>query len=138
MHSEMSRRIDLLRLDYTFSVIIPCILPLYIYDLPIKPQLDIIIGFFLYAITGNTLNDAFDMRDPKETETRERVKGYSWKELIAIAAVTFAFGSTLFIRTIRENWINGLYLGLTVLIVVVYCIKKNIPIQPMDRDVVLF
>ena len=77
----MSRRIDLLRLDYAFSVIVPCLLALYFNNLTVRSHLDIIIGFLLYAITGNTINDAIDMRDPNENDTLERVKGYHWKEI---------------------------------------------------------
>jgi hypothetical protein len=124
----MSRRIDLLRLDYAFSVIVPCLLAIYFNELNLFAHLDIIVGFLLYAITGNTLNDAIDMRNPDEKETIERVKGFHWKEILAIAIIAFLFGTMLFIRTIRAYPINGLLLIITVVMVVGYCIKKDVPI----------
>lgn len=120
------RRIDILRIDYAFSVIIPCLIPIYIYNLNFFSHLDILFGFLMYAITGNTLNDIIDMRDPREIETLERVKGYHWKEIMGISIVTFTFGSMMFVRTISEHPINGLFLFCTVFMVVLYCLKKNI------------
>ena len=124
----MSRRIDLLRLDYAFSVIVPLLLAIYFNKLNLFDHLDIIVGFTLYAITGNTLNDAIDMRDPNEIDTLERTKGYHWKEIMAVAIIAFMFGTILFFRTIKVHPINGLYLVLTIIMVVVYCLKKAIPI----------
>ncbi len=124
----MSRRIDLLRLDYAFSVLVPCLMAIYINNLPILHHLDLLTGFLLYAVTGNTLNDVIDMRDPDEIETLKRVKGYHWKEILAIAAISFLFGTTMFVRTFQEHPINILYLTLTVGMVILYCFKKDVPI----------
>jgi hypothetical protein len=124
----MSRRIDLLRLDYAFSVIVPCLIAVYLNNLNPLHHLDIIIGFLLYAITGNTLNDALDARNPNETETIERIKGYHWKEIGTIAVVGFVFGTMLFIRTIQEHPINGLFLLGSVVMVIIYCLKKDVPV----------
>lgn len=124
----MSRRLDLLRLDYAFSVLVPCLLAVYFNHLNLFAHLDIIVGFLFYAITGNTLNDAIDMRDPHEAETIERTKGYHPKELMAIAVIAFLFGTMMFVRTIQANPINALYLALTIGMVILYCIKKNVPI----------
>ncbi len=124
----MSRRMDLLRLDYAFSVLVPVLMAIYMNDLSLFAHLDIVVGFLLYAVAGNTLNDVIDMRDPDETETLERTKGYHWKEIFAIFAICFLFGSTMFVRTIRENPLNLLYLALTVGMVVLYCLKKDVPI----------
>jgi hypothetical protein len=124
----VSRRLDLLRLGYTFSVLIPCILPIYLFNLIPWNYLDIIFGFFFYAITGNTLNDVIDARNPEEIETIERIKGFTWKEILSISVLSFAFGTMLFVRTIRENWINGVILGIIIILVVVYCLEKRIPI----------
>jgi len=101
---------------------------IYINDLTLLDHIDILAGFLLYAVTGNTLNDVIDMRDPEEEETLKRVEGYHWKEILAIAAISFLFGTTLFIRTLKEHPINILYLGLTISMVVVYCIKKDVPV----------
>ena len=104
----MSRRIDLLRLDYLFSVIVPCLMAIFINNLNIMEYLDILAGFSLYAITGNTLNDMIDAKNPDEKETIERIKGFQWKEIAAISIISFLFGTTLFIRTITEKPINAL------------------------------
>ena len=124
----MSRRLDLLRLDYAFSVLVPCLMAIYINNLNLFHYLDIIFGFLLYAITGNTLNDAIDMRNPDEKDTLERVQGYQWKEIAAISIIAFMFGTTLFVRTIINHPINLLFLVLIIIMVVGYCIKKDVPI----------
>jgi hypothetical protein len=124
----VSKRIELLRLDYLFSVIVPLLLAIYLNALPIAPFLPIIAGFGFYAITGNTLNDVIDMRDPHEVETLERVAGYHWKEIATIAVIGFVFGSMMFVKTVRDHPVNGLLLVLIVAMVVLYCVKKNIPV----------
>ncbi|MHA1111032.1 MAG: hypothetical protein ACTSRE_08005 [Promethearchaeota archaeon] len=124
----MSKRLDLLRLGYTFSVLVPCLLAIYLHDLALWDYLDIISGFFFYAITGNTLNDVLDARNPEEIETIERIKGFTWKEILSISILSFIFGSMLFFRAIIENWINGVILGIIIVLVVIYCLEKRIPI----------
>lgn len=124
----MSRRIDLLRLDYLFSVIVPCLMAIFINDLNIMNHLDILAGFSFYAITGNTLNDMIDAKNPDEKETIERIKGFQWKEIAAISIVSFIFGTTLFIRTITEKPINALIIVIIIAMVVLYCVKKDVPI----------
>ncbi len=122
----MSRRIDLLRLDYAFSVIVPCLMAVYFNGLNFFKELDIIGGFLLYAITGNLLNDAIDAKDPKDVETKERVQGYRPKEILAMGLLACLFGTFLFIRTCIEHSINILLLLIIVVMVVGYCIKfKN-------------
>ena len=54
-------RIEVLRLDYLFSVILPCLLAIYINHLHIIDYLDIIFGWGFLGITGNLLNDIKDM-----------------------------------------------------------------------------
>jgi hypothetical protein len=122
----MSRRIDLLRLDYAFSVIVPMLMAIYFNDLNLLDHLDIIIGFGFLAVTGNTLNDAIDMRNPKEEDTLERTKGYHWKEIATIGVITFVFGMMFFLRTIRAHPINAVYLASSIIMVIVYCVKKDI------------
>ncbi|MBD3351385.1 MAG: hypothetical protein GF364_07850 [Candidatus Lokiarchaeota archaeon] len=123
-----SRRLGLLRLDYTFSVIVPCLMAIYLNNYVLWNYLDILVGFTLYAITGNTLNDVIDMRDPNDLETKKRTEGYHWKEILVVSLVGFIFGSMFFVRTIIENWINGVILVLIIGMVVLYCLKKDIPI----------
>jgi len=119
----MSRRIDLLRLDYAFSVIVPCLMAVYFGNLNFFDHLDIIGGFLLYAITGNLLNDAIDAKDPKDADTKERVQGYRPKEILAIALVTCVFGTFLFVRTCTQHPVNSVLLALIVAMVVAYCVK---------------
>ena len=68
----MRKRIELLRLDYLFSVLLPCILAIYINKFEVMNHIDILIGFSFLGITGNTLNDVIDSRNPKEIETIKR------------------------------------------------------------------
>ena len=72
----MSKGFKLLRVEYIFSVIIPCLLCIYLNDYDIFSHIWVLAGFAFYAITGNTLNDVIDMKDPNEKETLERVEGY--------------------------------------------------------------
>ena len=80
----MGSRFGLLRLDYTFSVIIPMLMAIYLNRLNPFNHIDILIGFLFFAITGNTWNDVIDMRDPNEVETLKRVEGYHPKEIFTI------------------------------------------------------
>ena len=125
----MSRRIELLRLDYTFSVIIPILIAIYLNDLNPFKHFDIIIGFIFLAITGNTWNDVADMKDPAEKETLERVKGYTPREIFTIGLASFIFGITLLLRTCLKFPINGLFLTIIIGMVLLY-VKwlKPIPI----------
>ena len=94
----VSRRLDLLRIDYAFAVIVPCLFAIYYNHYNLFDHLDIIGGFLLFTITGNTLNDAIDMRNPNEKETIERTRGFHWKEIAAIGIISFVFGMMLFLR----------------------------------------
>jgi len=126
----MSRRIDLLRLDYIFSVVVPLLIAVFINeDYVIWDHIDIIVGFAMLAITGNTWNDVVDMRDPNEIETLERVEGYHWKEIFTIGLISFILGITLLIRTCITYWINGILLIVIIFMVLLYCVKfKAYPI----------
>ncbi len=115
-----------------FSVLIPCLLCIFInrfspkYDL--ISQIWILSGFVFYAITGNTLNDVIDMKDPNEKETLERVKGYSRKEILVISIGSFVIGTTCFWNEILNNPILGIYLILIVFMVIFYCFFKSLVI----------
>ncbi|MFW9818968.1 MAG: hypothetical protein ACFFE5_05110, partial [Candidatus Thorarchaeota archaeon] len=89
----MSKGFKLLRVEYIFSVIIPCLLAIYLNDYDITANLWILAGFGFYAITGNTLNDVIDMKDPNEKETLERVKGYNRKEILVLVIASFLLGT---------------------------------------------
>jgi len=94
----------------------------------IVSQIWILAGFSFYAITGNTLNDVIDMKDPNEKETLERVKGYARKEILVLALASFLLGTMCFINDIYEHPILGIYLALIVFMVVFYCLFKKLVI----------
>ena len=124
----MSKGFRLLRAEYIFSVIIPCLLCIYLNDYDIKSHIWILSGFVFYAITGNTLNDVIDMKDPNERETLERVEGYTRKEILVISIASFVLGTTCFMNEILENPLLAIYLILIVFMVVFYCFFKSLVI----------
>lgn len=119
--ARTSRRFDLLRLDYTFSVVVPILLAIFINRLNPFMFIDIIMGFVFLAITGNTWNDVFDMKDPDETETLDRVEGYHPREIFTIGLTTFILGFTLLLRTCIAHPINGVFLAIVIVTVLLYC-----------------
>ncbi len=124
----MSSRFGLLRLEYTFSVIIPMLMAIYLNRLNPFYHLDILIGFIFLAITGNTWNDVIDMRDPTETETLKRVEGYHPKEIFTIGVVSFTLGITLLLRTCIQHFLNAIFLIIIIVSVLLYCLwLKPIP-----------
>jgi 4-hydroxybenzoate polyprenyltransferase len=124
----MGNKFGLLRLDYTFSVIIPMLLAIYLNRLNPFNHIDILIGFLFFAITGNTWNDVIDMRDPNETETLKRVEGYHPKEIFTIGFVSFILGITLLLRTCLQHSLNAIFLIIIIISVLVYCLwVKPIP-----------
>ena len=125
----MSKRIDLLRLDYSFSVLIPILLAIFLNSLNFFYYLDIFVGFLFLAITGNVWNDVVDMQDPKEKDTLKRVEGYHPKEIFTIGLSTFLLGISLLLRTCIQNPINGLFLIIIIVMVLIYCVwLKPFPI----------
>ena len=124
----MSKGFQLLRIEYLFSVLVPCLLSVYLNKYEITAHIWILAGFAFYAITGNTLNDFIDMRDPDEKETLERVKGYSRKEIFVLSLASFALGSACFLNTIVLYPILLIYLIIIIVMVVFYCIFKSLVI----------
>ncbi|MEJ2249011.1 MAG: UbiA family prenyltransferase [Candidatus Lokiarchaeota archaeon] len=125
----MIKRLELLRLDYLFSVLIPVLLAIYLNNLNPFSHFDIIIGFVFLGITGNVWNDYYDMKNPKDKITQDRVKGYHPRELFSIGLGSFFLGITLLIRTCLHNFINLILLGSIVFLVFIYCfVLKSIPI----------
>ncbi|MFX0001254.1 MAG: UbiA family prenyltransferase [Candidatus Hodarchaeota archaeon] len=124
----MSKGFKLLRVEYIFSVLIPCLLSIYLNGYDISSQIWILAGFAFYAITGNTLNDIIDMTDPTEKETLERVEGYSRKEIAVLAMASFILGTMCFINDILLRPILSIYLILIVFLVVFYCKFKKLVI----------
>ncbi len=124
----MSKGFKLLRVEYIFSVLIPCLLSIYLNGYDIGSQIWILAGFAFYAITGNTLNDVIDMKDPDEKETLERVEGYGRKEILVLALASFLLGTMCFINDILSTPVLGIYLALIVFMVVFYCMFKKLVI----------
>jgi hypothetical protein len=113
-------RIELLRLDYLFSVILPCLLAIYINCLNIFDYLDIIFGWGFLGITGNLLNDIKD---------KDRDIPFRDKELATIGLVSFGLGIMLLSRSLLLNLVILCLALSSIILVVLYCIKlKPYPI----------
>lgn len=125
---SMSNGFKLLRVKYLFSVLVPCLLSIYLNNYEIIAHIWILAGFAFYAITGNTLNDVIDMKDPDEKETLKRVQGYSRKEIITISLASFLIGTICFMNSIIVYPILGIYLAVIVILVVIYCLFKSLVI----------
>jgi len=104
----------------------PCLLCIYLNNYDLISNIWILAGFVFYAITGNTLNDAIDMKDSSEKETIERVEGYSRKEIFVISIGSFVLGTTCFLNDILINPLLGIYLILIVFMVIFYCFFKSL------------
>jgi hypothetical protein len=125
---NMSKGFKLLRIEYLFSVIIPCLLAIYLNHFSLADNLWILAGFAFYAITGNTLNDFIDMKDPNEKETLERVMGYSRKEIFVLSIASFALGSACFMNEVILQPILLIYLIVIIVMVIIYCVYKSLVI----------
>ncbi|MFX1573374.1 MAG: hypothetical protein ACFFB0_11545 [Promethearchaeota archaeon] len=124
----MSKGFRLLRVEYIFSVLIPCLLCIYLNNYEIISHIWILAGFAFYAITGNTLNDVIDMKDPSEKETLQRVEGYGRKEIFVLSLGSFVLGTMCFMNNILTTPILGIYLVIIVIMVIFYCLFKKIVI----------
>lgn len=124
----MSKGFKLLRVEYIFSVLIPCLLSIYLNGYDLGSQIWTLAGFAFYAITGNTLNDVIDMKDPNEKETLKRVEGYRRKEILVLSLASFLLGTICFLNDILLRPILGFYLALIVFMVVFYCVFKRLVI----------
>lgn len=124
----MSKGFRLLRIEYLFSVLIPCLLCIYLNNYNVMSHIWILAGFGFYAITGNTLNDVIDMKDPNEKETLERVKGYTRREIGVLGISSFFLGTMCFLNDIVVRPLLAIYLALIVIMVVFYCLFKNLVI----------
>ena len=124
----MSKGFRLLRIEYLFSVLIPCLISIYLNNYDVISHIWILAGFGFYAITGNTLNDVIDMKDPNEKETLERVKGYQRKEILVLTMSSFTLGTLCFMNYIIEKPILAIYLAIIVFLVVIYCLFKKLVI----------
>ncbi|HDZ17538.1 MAG TPA: hypothetical protein ENI29_08795 [bacterium] len=130
----MSKGFNLLRLEYLFSVLMPCFLAIYMNNYELSAHIWILAGFAFYAITGNTLNDAIDMKDPREKETLERVAGFHRKEILVLSIASFMLGTASFLNNIIVNPpevpdpVLAIYLVIIVVLVVFYIKFKSLVI----------
>jgi hypothetical protein len=125
----MIKRIELLRLDYLFSVLIPLLLAIYLNNLNPFNYFDIIVAFIFLGISGNTWNDYFDMKNPEDKITIARVKGYHPREIFSIGLGSFFLGITLLIRRFLQNFSNIILIGIIIFLVLLYCVSlKSVPI----------
>ena len=124
----MSSGFKLLRIEYLFTVLVPCLLSIYLNNYEIIAQVWVLAGFSFYAITGNTLNDVIDMKDPNEKETLKRVQGYGRKEILTISLASLLIGTLCFMNSIIIYPILGIYLAVIVILVVIYCLFKSLVI----------
>ncbi|MCF2141650.1 MAG: UbiA family prenyltransferase [Candidatus Lokiarchaeota archaeon] len=124
----ISRRIEILRLDYLFAVIVPTLMAIFLNRLDLKKYWNLIVAFSFFGISGNIINDIFDRKEDTDLEAQDRTKGYKNKELWAIAIVSGTLGLTLLVPIIFVFPIIGLYSGLAFGLVIIYCVKKKIPI----------
>ncbi|MHA1380353.1 MAG: hypothetical protein ACTSRG_18465 [Candidatus Helarchaeota archaeon] len=114
-------RIEVLRLDYLFSVLLPCILAIYINNLNIMDYLDIIVGWGFLGITGNLLNDIMD---------KDREIPFRDKELATMALVAFGLGIILLLRGVLKDIYMLCLASSAIILVILYCIKlKPYPIS---------
>jgi len=124
----MSKGFKLLRLEYLFSVLMPCFLAIYMNNYELGEHIWLLAGFAFYAITGNTLNDAIDMKDPREKETLERVAGFHRKEILVLSIASFMLGTASFLNNIIINPILAVYLVIIIVLVVFYVKYKSLVI----------
>ena len=122
----MSKGFRLLRVEYIFSVLVPCLISIYLNNYEITSHLWILAGFAFYAITGNTLNDVIDMKNPDEKETLERVHGYTRKEILTLSLASLLLGSLCFMNRIVVYPLLGIYLAIIVILVIIYCLFKSL------------
>jgi hypothetical protein len=124
----MSKGFRLLRVEYIFSVLVPCLLCIYFNNFNPINHIWILAGFSFYAITGNTLNDAIDMNNPTEKETLERVKGYQRKEILVLSIASFVLGTMCFWNVFIDNPLILIYLVVIIALVIFYCKFKSLVI----------
>lgn len=124
----MIRGFKLLRVEYIFVVIIPCLICIYLNRYNWVENVWILAGFAFYAMTGNTLNDAIDMKDPSEKDTLERTKGFHRKEILTLSIANFVIGTFCFLNVIIFKPILALYLAIIVGLVILYCFIKSVVI----------
>ncbi len=115
-------RWQVLRLDYLFSVIVPCLIAVYVNGLALGDHLMTIAGWAFLGIAGNIINDMVD---------KDRDLGMDWhsKELAAIALGAIMLGFLCLSRAVITNVLNLVWIAIAVVLILAYCFKlKKIPV----------
>ncbi|MHA1717771.1 MAG: hypothetical protein ACTSXP_19170, partial [Promethearchaeota archaeon] len=109
------------RLDYLFSVVIPCLLAIYLNraQITLLDNLKTIFGWIFLGIGGNVINDILD---------RDRDLGWRKKDLLAVSISSIFLGFILFSEIFIKNMLNIILVLGSVILVLAYCVKlKKIP-----------
>jgi 4-hydroxybenzoate polyprenyltransferase len=118
-----AHRWDVLRLDYLFAVLVPCLIALYITRSGASGFLDhlrTILGWAFLGIAGNVINDIVD---------KDRDLDWKNKELGAIAIGSIVLSVLCFVSVMASDPMMIVYVGVAIVLVFVYCIGlKKIPI----------
>ncbi|MBD3187213.1 hypothetical protein GF325_10320 [Candidatus Bathyarchaeota archaeon] len=107
-------RWKIVRLDYLFSVIIPCLIAIYISGNDLLVHLKTMAGWAFLGIAGNVINDAID---------KDRDLGWHVKELIAISLGSILLAMLCFVDLFVENPVNIMWICLAIALVLLYCVK---------------
>lgn len=124
----ISRRIEILRLDYLFAVIVPTLFAIYFNKLDIHDYWGLIVSFCFFGISGNIINDIIDRKDDSDIEAQTRTHGFHDKELWALALVSGILGISLLIPIIIIFPLVAVYSIIAIILVLIYCAKKKIPV----------
>ena len=106
-------RWKVLRLDYLFSVLIPCIVAIYVNNFSILAHLKTLMGWAFLGIAGNVINDMID---------KDRGIGWHQKELAAVALGCLVLGIMSFIDLIISAPINLIWLTIAIGLILGYCL----------------
>ncbi|NMC05738.1 MAG: UbiA family prenyltransferase [Candidatus Lokiarchaeota archaeon] len=112
------------RLDYLFVVVIPCLVALYTNrNLPgfmILDHLKTILGWTFLGIAGNVINDIVD---------KDRDTGWRAKELAAIAIGSICLAALCLVDAVMANVINALWIGTAIALILLYNFgMKKVPL----------
>ncbi|MHA1680266.1 MAG: hypothetical protein ACTSUE_04620 [Promethearchaeota archaeon] len=113
-------RWKVVRLDYLFSVIIPCLIAIYVNGGSLHSHLETIFGWAFLGVAGNVINDIID---------DDRDLGWRSKELAAVAMGSILLSVLCFVDLVVSNPLNLLWILLSVTFVLLYCLLfKKYPI----------
>lgn len=113
-------RWSIVRLDYLFSVVIPCLVAIYVNDLPLLDHVKTIFGWVFLGIAGNVINDMVD---------KDRDHGWHPKEMAAVALGSIVLGVLCFADTFARDPASIAWVGLAVVLILLYSFKlKQVPV----------